>query len=59
MFEWLIGIPLLIITLFAGFTLPKYISWPLFIVVAVVWTGFLPGLESGIDTLRSLVGLGG
>lgn len=55
--EWILGIPLLIITLLAGFSLPKWLGWILFAVIAIVWAGFLPALESGFDTVRNFLGL--
>lgn len=55
--NWILGLPLLLITLFAGLTLPKWISWLLFAVVAIVWAGFLPALESGFETVRNFIGL--
>lgn len=57
MFEFLIGIPLLIITLLAGFVLPKYVSWALFAVVAILWAGYLPALANGFDSIRGFLGL--
>lgn len=66
MFEWLtgiigsiVGIPMLIILVVLGYTLPKWVSWTLFILIALFWAGFLPGLESAFDTIRGLIGIGG
>lgn len=55
--NWILGLPILIITLLAGLSLPKWISWIAFAVVAILWAGFLPALENGFETVRNFIGL--
>lgn len=55
--NWILGLPLLLITLFVGLTLPKWISWILFFAVAVLWAGFLPALDKGFDIVRGFLGM--
>lgn len=55
--NWILGLPILIITLLAGLTLPKWISWILFAVIAIVWAGFLPALDKGFDIVRGFLGM--
>ena len=61
MFDWLsgafLGIPLLLLLLFIGYTFPKWISWTLFLVLAIVWAGFLPALINGMNIIRGLLGV--
>ena len=55
--NWILGLPIVIITLLAGFSLPKWISWILFAIIAIVWAGFLPALDKGFDIVRGFLGM--
>lgn len=55
--EWILGLPILIITLLAGFSLPKWLGWILFFAVAVLWAGYIPALDKGFDIVRGFLGM--